>query len=151
MPSSDWPRAEYAALSRTDLTANEIHGISVNFKHGQRREADRFGTHGVEERQGVDARVTSACEKAKPEVGDAQQFLSQAKAGRKSARELAAFIEQREAFKRHFLGDGEKGGLIASFESGYERAQRIIDDPGAYADDLYRRYPSLAEGRFHIR
>jgi hypothetical protein len=74
--------------------------------------------------------------------------VAQAKSRRLSAKEIAALRDEVQQVIAYYEGDDERQGILSTLESGYARADAIIEDPGAAADEFYRRWPTLAESRY---
>lgn len=153
MPSKDWEKRIRSRLDQPGLSPTQAKDIEQDEERKKRNEEARFIETAQKDIARADAMRQQQEARAKEYVlKDLSDLTAQAKAHRLSAKEIAQALEDIDEVVAYFEGDGkDRQGVLHTIETGYAKAEEILADPGAYADDFYRRYPTLAETRFHMR
>lgn len=149
MPSQEIARQRYNALNQKNLSPNETRAIEAMYDNLAKQEEARFVGMCQQDRAALDAQLAEHEAKAKETLMALREKVQAAQQRRLSAKEIAKVRDELQRFIGAYEGDGERQvGLVNTLETGYERISAIEEDPGKYADDFYRRWPSLAENRF---
>lgn len=152
MPSIDWEKRLRSSLDQP-LTPQQAKDIEQDEERKKRNEEARFIGVAREDFARVDAMRQEQEARLKEYVlNDLAARVAQAKTRRLSAKEIAELRDDIRDVVTYFEGDGkERQGVLHTLETGYAKAEQIIEDPGAYADEFYRKFPTIAETRFNMR
>lgn len=150
MPSKDRPTYLRKMLDQPGLTPREAKDMEQWAEQHARNEDARFVGMAQQDVAHVDVMRQEQEDRLKQFVlTDVSERAAQAKSRRMSAKEIAALRNEIQEVVAYFEGDDERQGVINTIESGYARAERVIEDPGAAADAFYRKWGgALAESRY---
>lgn len=150
MPSKDREKRERALLDQPGLSPTQAKDIEQECDRHARNEDARFIAVAQQDAARVDVmRLENEARLKEFALSDIAGRVEQAKSRRISAKEIAALRDEIQQVVAYYEGDGERHhGVINTIETGYARAAEIIEDPGAYADSFYARFPSIAESRY---
>lgn len=153
MPSQDWEKRKRSLLDVPGLSPTQAKDIEQEEQRKERSEIARFIDTAQKDVARVDVMRQEQEARAKEYVlQDLSVRVAQAKAHRLSAKEIAQSLSDIDEVVAYFEGDGkDRQGVLHTLETGYARAEEILEDPGAAADSFYRKFPTIAGTRFHMR
>ena len=149
MPSIDREKRQRALLDQPGLSPTQANDIEQECERHARNEDARFVGMAQQDVVRVDVmREQNEARLKEFVLNDISNRVSQAKHRRMSASEIAALRDEIQEVVGYYEGDGERQGLLSTIETGYARAEAIIEDPGAAADAFFRKYQTIAETRY---
>lgn len=150
MASTDWARWEYDALNRAGLTEHDKADIKARRKQKEDGEAASAILWTTEERKSIAEQARDHEAKAREKYDDLLARLKQLRSGHLSAKAGLDLIAELSHYANYIEGDGNRwSGIANTYEANLANLDQIAEDPGAYMDRLYSKYPALQEGRFH--
>jgi len=150
MPSNDCARLRYDLLNRPGLTPHQVKEIEHRVKSIEDREAASAIQWTAEERRRVAEQAREHEAKGREKSENHLARLKALRAGHMSAKEGLDLIAELHQFRVYIEGDGDRWvGIANTYEANLANLDQIAEDPGAYMDRLYAKYPALADGRFH--
>ena len=150
MPSNDCARLRYDLLNQPGLTPHEVKEIEHRVKGIEDREAASAIQWTTEERKRVAEQARDHEAKGREKYDDLLTRQKALRAGHLSAKEGLDLIAELHQFRAYIEGDGDRWvGIANTYEANLANLDQIAEDPGAYMDRLYAKYPALQGGRFH--
>lgn len=149
MPSTARARFKFDRLNVPGLTPHEVKAIEQQCDAEEARENSNAVQGATEEKRRIEAQVRDHEAKGREKYDDLLTRLKDLRSGRLSAKAGLDLIAKLRQYADYIEGDGDRWvGVANTYEGALAKLDEIAEDPGAYMDTLYSRYPALQEGRF---
>lgn len=150
MPSSARARFKYDRLNVPGLTPHEVKAIEQDCDAKEAHENSNAIQGALEQKKRDEAQLRDHEIKAREAHDELLARLKLLRSGTASAKDGLDLIRELNHFANYIEGDGDKWvGIANTYDEGLAKLDEIAEDPGAYMDSLYAKYPALQDGRFH--